>query len=140
GQSLSIFVNNVVLDDTVTYQGGAYRGYNTISFGINSDSRVIAVTRVWGYFSGKPSTREIIEAHIQMNDSYVWGDVVAADDSTLMDVLNILMHEVGHAAGMGDLYDTTAAEETMYGYSTEGEIKKRDLFKGDEAGITKLYN
>jgi len=27
----------------------------------------------------------------------------------------------------------------MYGYSAHGEIKKRDLYKGDIAGITKLY-
>ena len=41
-----------------------------------------------------------------------------------MDVLNIATHEIGHAAGMGDLYTTSAQEETMFGYSNEGETKR----------------
>jgi len=56
-----------------------------------------------------------------------------------MDTQNIATHELGHAAGMGDLYETTAALETMYGYSTEGETSKRDLYFGDIAGIQNLY-
>ena len=136
GKSLPIF-GSVSIDESVGYDDGAYREYNTISFGPYGDARVIAVTTVWGYFYGKPSTREIVEAHILMNDAYQWGDAEA--DSSLMDVQNIFTHELGHWAGMGDLYETTATEETMYGYSTEGETKKRDLYKGDITGITGLY-
>lgn len=134
--SLAIF-GSLTVDDTVTYDDGAYRGYNTISFGSYGDSNVIAITTVWGYFSGKPSSREIIEAHILFNDAYDWGD--ASVDSSLMDLQNIATHELGHWVGMDDLYQTDAIEETMYGYSTEGELKKRDLYKGDIAGVVKLY-
>ena len=56
-----------------------------------------------------------------------------------MDVQNIITHEIGHSAGMNDLYSTSCLQETMYGYSTEGEIKKRDLNSGDITGIRKLY-
>ena len=98
---------------------------------------VIAVATVWGYFTGPPSQREIVEAHILMNDDFIWGD--ATTDLTLMDVQNIVTHELGHCAGMGDVYQLDASEETMYGYSTEGETKKRDLYNGDITGITKLY-
>lgn len=128
---------DVIQDPTATYNDGAYRGYNTISFGSYGDPGVIAITTVWGYFSGSPSRREIIEAHILMNDDFIWGD--ASVDPVLMDVQNILTHELGHCAGMGDLYKSPAREETMYGYSTEGELKKRDLYKGDIAGIINLY-
>ena len=121
----------------VAYGNGAFRGYNTVSFGDYGDSSVIGVTSVWGYFTGKPRDREIIEAHVLLNDQFVWGDALA--DPSLMDVQNILTHELGHAGGMGDLYDTTASEETMYGYSGEGETKKRDLYFGDAAGIARLY-
>lgn len=134
--TLEIF-GPVYVDRSVTYDDGAYRGYNTISFGSYGDPGVIAVAAVWGYFGGPPSQREIIEAHIQMNDDFVWGD--ASGDSSLMDVQNIATHELGHCAGMGDLYKLAAGDETMYGYSTEGELKKRDLYKGDITGITKLY-
>ena len=133
---LSIF-GDVIIDENVSYNNGEYRGSNTFSFGSYSTADVIAVTSVWGYFTGPPSQREIIEAHILMNDDFEWGD--ASVDSLLMDIQNIATHELGHWAGMGDLYEIGAGEETMYGYSAEGETKKRDLYYGDITGITDLY-
>lgn len=136
GANAAIF-GSIALDTTVTYDGGAFRGYNTLSFGDLGDTGVIGETTVWGYWTGKPNTREIIEAHVVLNDHYTWGD--ADVDSSVMDVLNIATHELGHAAGMGDLYDSDADQETMYGYSSEGETLKRALYLGDITGITKLY-
>ncbi len=135
-KSLTIF-GGVSIDESVTYNDGAYRNYNTVSFGPCDDPDIIAVTSVWGYFSGKPATREIVEAHILMNEAYQWGNALA--DTSVMDIQNIFTHEVGHWAGMGDVYEVTATEETMYGYSTEGETKKRDLYYGDITGVTALY-
>jgi len=134
---LSIF-GNLYINEVVNYNDGNYRGYNTISFGTYENANVIGVTTVWGYFTGPPGQREIIEAHVLLNDDFVWGD--ADTNAALMDIQNIFTHEIGHAAGMGDLYEDAASEETMYGYSSEGETKKRDLYKGDITGITKLYS
>jgi len=111
---------------------------NTISFRPFNNQNVIAQAIVWGYFGGPPSQREIIEAHIEFNDDFLWGVVTNPTDE-FMDVQNIATHELGHCAGMGDLYLTGAIEETMYGYSDEGETNKRDLDKGDIAGVTNLY-
>jgi hypothetical protein len=137
GTAELVIFGGLVIDENVSYNNGEYRGSNTLSFGGYSNPDVIAVTSVWGYFTGPPPQREIVEAHILMNDDFEWGD--ADVNSLLMDVQNIATHELGHWAGMGDVYKSTAAEETMYGYSTEGETKKRDLYKGDIAGITGLY-
>ena len=41
--------------------------------------------------------------------------------------------------GLVDLYNQKTTDETMYGYSTEGETTKRDLYTGDIAGIQFLY-
>ena len=115
---------------------------NTISFRSFDNQNVIAMATVWGYFGGPLSQREIIEAHIELNDDFVWGIVPDPEnpgENPPMDMQNILTHELGHCAGMGDLYKTDAIEETMFGYSDEGETNKRDLFKGDIAGITNLY-
>lgn len=119
----------------VAYNDGAFREYNTISFGSWNNSDVIAITTVWGYFTGRPASREIVEAHMLMNDDYIWGD----STPTMMDLQNIFTHELGHWAGMGDLYEVAAVEETMYGYSENGETKKRDLYNGDITGIAELY-
>jgi hypothetical protein len=142
--SLTIF-GSLLVDDSVAYNDGNYRGYNTVSFGGFDDPSVIAITSVWGYFGGKPSGREIIEAHILFNDAFEWGDAAedgdgdGSPDLYLMDIQNIATHELGHVVGMGDVYNAEATAETMYGYSTEGDLEKRDLYKGDIAGVTKLY-
>jgi hypothetical protein len=35
--------------------------------------------------------------------------------------------------------ESSCTEETMYAYADDGEIKKRTLNPGDEAGIAELY-
>ena len=120
------------------YNNGDLDDFNTISFGGGSDPNIIAVTTVWGYFSGPPNSREIIEADILFNEAYfAFGN--ADLDSTVMDLLSIATHEIGHCTGMDDLYLADASLETMYGYSEYGETIKRDLYTGDITGITKLY-
>lgn len=133
-----IFGNGSVNYDVI-YNNGNYDETNTASFGPHDDPGVIAVATVWGYFSGPPQTRELVEWDILFNDasSWEWGD--GATNSGLMDLQNIATHELGHSAGLGDLYETTCSEVTMYGYSGEGEIKKRDLELPDITGITELY-
>ena len=127
------------LDDSASYNNGDLNGENTTSFGPYPNSDVIAVTTIWGYFSGPPQARELVEWDMLFNDgsSWTWGN--ADNDSSLMDLQNIATHELGHSAGMDDLYETSCNLETMYGYSTEGYIIKRDLEPPDIEGIQKLY-
>lgn len=113
-------------------------GKNEISFGLYDNTSVIAVTRVWGIFSGPIFARRIDQFDILFNTTYDWGDVAVTGDTSLMDYINIATHEIGHGLGLADLYNT-CTNETMYGYSTEGEISKRDLNTGDIQGLQKLY-
>ncbi len=108
---------------------------NEVLFG-SLDQGIIGVTVVWGVFSGKPSNRRLVEWDQVYNTYYQWSD---SGEANKMDLENIATHELGHSVGLADLYDADCGEETMYGYSTEGEIKKRDLNTGDIAGIAKLY-
>jgi hypothetical protein len=114
-----------------------YDGYNAITYGdfvdecelAGQEPCVIAVTGVW--ILGK----SILEYDMIFDSDFAWSN----NDSSAMDWQNIATHELGHSAGMGDLYDGVCSEETMYGYSSEGETKKRDLNTGDIAGIQALY-
>ncbi len=125
------------IDRNATWDDQMQDGRNEILFGSYPDQKVIAITVVWGWFSGPAQTRQITEMDVLFNNYYTWGD--ATVDPSKMDLQNIATHEIGHGAGLGDLYYTTSVDETMYGYSHEGETKKRDLFTGDIAGIRALY-
>jgi hypothetical protein len=125
------------IDYNATWDSDAPDGRNELLFGNYPEEGVIAVTVVWGYFSGPPYMRKIIEFDVLFDTDFRWGN--ASADPAVMDLQNIATHEIGHGAGLADLYDTVCSEETMYGYSDYGEMKKRDLNTGDIAGIQELY-
>lgn len=112
---------------------------NEIYFGAIDSPNAIAMTVVWGIFSGPTSKRKLVEYDVVFDDQdYVWDN---ADTKGLgvMDYENIATHEFGHSAGMNDVYQSACKEVTMYGYSDYGEIKKRTLEQADINGIRKLY-
>jgi hypothetical protein len=126
---------------SIVYDGSwdldAPDGRNEFLFGDYPKEEVIAVTVVWGYFSGPPESREIIEFDVMFDIDYLWGD--ATFEPNIMDLQNIATHEIGHGVGLDDVYDTACVEVTMYGYSDYGEINKRDLEEPDITGIQELY-
>ena len=110
---------------------------NEIFFGDIADPGAIAVTTVWGIFSGPPFQRELVEFDAVFDDvDFTWGD--ATVNPSVMDYQNIATHEFGHGAGMGHPSDS-CTEETMYRFASAGETKKRTLNQGDIDGIKKLY-
>lgn len=123
--------NTPTIDDTAQYGVQNYK--NAIVFGDYPKSNVIAVTSIWFTRIGK----RIVEFDILFNTDFDWGDATA--NSALMDLQNIATHELGHGAGLADIYSTSCSEVTMYGYSTLGETQKRTLENADILGIQKLY-
>ena len=59
-------------------------------------------------------------------------------NTSIMDYLNIGVHEFGHAAGLAHP-DSSCTEESMYAFATKGETRKRTLNTGDNTGIQKAY-
>lgn len=114
---------------------------NEIMFGSIDDPGTIGVTIVW-YTVFNPT---IVEFDMMYDDpDFQWGyagptNETALGDTSVMDFANIATHELGHAAGMGDLYNSSCSEQTEYGYGTAGETKKRTLNNGDITGIKNLY-
>ncbi|MBW2997043.1 matrixin family metalloprotease, partial [Candidatus Woesearchaeota archaeon] len=111
---------------------------NEVYFGEIADEGAIAITIVWGIFGGPPKARELVEWD-QVYDQVDF-DWSTAGEAGKMDFESIATHELGHSAGMGDLYNAECSEQTMYGYASNGETKKRTLEAGDIAGIQDLYN
>lgn len=124
-------VTDLLVADTVSPDG-----INEVYFADVSSSGAIAVTIVWGIFSGPPFLRELVEWDQVYDDvDFGWS---ATGEAGKMDFENIVTHELGHSVGLGHP-DDSCLEETMYRYADFGEIKKRSLEAGDIAGVSELY-
>jgi len=124
-------------DSAATWDGDKPDGRNEFVFEDYPEEGVIGVAVVWGYFSGPPAKREIIEFDVLFDTDFEWGN--AAINSEVMDLQNIATHEIGHGLGLADMYESVCIEVTMYGYSGEGDIEKRTLEPADVKGLQKLY-
>jgi len=103
----------------------------------------IAVTMVWyNIFSGVIAEVDMaLASELPWTQNIVSGDPdTAAGTAGFYDVQNIVTHEVGHWLLLEDLYQKPAGEQTMFGYGAMGEVKKRSLESGDEAGIREIYS
>lgn len=125
------YLNGCSLTSTGTY--GVRDDKNTIVFGSYSDPRVIAVTSIWY----SQITGLIYEFDMLYNSAFAWGDAVS--NPALMDLQNIATHELGHAIGLDDMYNSSCNQVTMYGYSSEGDLLRRTLDNPDITGLQKLY-
>jgi hypothetical protein len=112
-------------------------GRNEMIFDNWNEPGVIAIAYTWGYFNGPPGGREIVEFNIMFDTDFTWGDGKA--NPNLMDLQNLVTHEVGHGLGLADVYENDCSSATMYGYSYEGDIEKRDLDTSDINGLQELY-
>jgi len=104
------------------------------------DTNIIAVTTFWWY-RGK---KELAAFDMEFNTQFDWGidwdgENTIFELTNAMDIRNITTHEAGHTLVLEDLYQDQFAQMTMYGYSTEGEVKKISLEAGDIAGVQALY-
>lgn len=132
----NIFGNGSQSSANLAEDANTVNDVNEVYFADVSSNGAIAVTFVWGYFSGPPQSRQLVEwDQIYDDTDFTWGTDGSQD---VMDFLNIAVHEVGHAAGMGHPSDS-CSQETMFRFATEGETQKRTLNAGDIAGINALY-
>jgi len=113
---------------------GAMNGSNEVGWiSLSAEyPNAIAVAAVWR----NVVTLEIVEADMAMNSDMPWSQT---GDPDSYDVQNIVTHEAGHWLMLEDMYNKPTSEQTMYGRSTTGELKKRTLESGDEGGIRVIY-
>jgi len=138
-------------DDPGSYIDYSYLGTKTgVTWGANdgnnmfvwllSDDTWVGVCNIWAAILNPNDydSLRINDADVALNLRYSWSAAETCP-SDKFDVQNVGTHEVGHATGLADLYDTGDSEQTMYGYVNYGETKKRALEGGDIAGVRVLY-
>ncbi|MCH6571241.1 MAG: matrixin family metalloprotease [Thaumarchaeota archaeon] len=112
---------------------------NEVMFG-DLGPNTLGVTVTWGYFSGPPPTRQLIEWDQIYNEVDFKNWSIDPDGAVPehFDFLSVATHEMGHSAGLSHANDT-CVEETMYPYISHSQDKERSLHAGDIAGIQNLY-
>ncbi|MCS7364584.1 MAG: matrixin family metalloprotease [archaeon GB-1867-035] len=117
---------------TININAPSNDGYNVVFWRGNGflPSSVLAST----YFY--LSNSRLVGFDICFNDDYTWS---IGSQSGKFDVQNVATHEAGHTLLLRDLYDTSNSEQTMYGYASAGETKKRSLADGDKRGVQYIY-
>ncbi len=126
----------VTLDPLVT--ADRYNRKNTINWKpLVTNCKVLGYARTY-YSSAKvDGYSSALESDLVLNSNYNWRtDSINKGD---LDVQSVLLHEMGHTLGLGDLYGkaeyTYDTAQVMHYYTRE----KRALGNGDKTGIWKLY-
>lgn len=134
--STNILGNGSINTSVLVADESSPDGVNEVYFGDVDSAGAIAVTIVWGVFSGPPNSRKLVEwDQVYDQVDYNWS---SAGEAGKMDFENIATHEIGHSVGMAHPPDE-CVNETMYRFADFGETKKRDLNSGDIAGVNELY-
>lgn len=133
-------VNNSVSftedSNTASISKKALDGKNVIAWG-NIPGKTFSITYIWY----NTQLKQVVETDTIFNSNlpWTWSDPSLNQCSSNLssyDVQNILTHETGHWMGLDD---EMSSNNTMYAYSTKGEIKKDTLSTGDVTAITNLY-
>ncbi|HEY91411.1 MAG TPA: hypothetical protein G4O07_06210 [Dehalococcoidia bacterium] len=120
-------------------------GQNIVGWADLSDDypNAIGITIIWSYRSRSEKIIVDCDTVLNSNSYYAW---TASDGQQLpdtgaydVDVQNIMTHEAGHWLMLNDMYYDAASEQTMYGYASDAELKKRSLEDGDLAGVRRIY-
>ena len=138
GSGVDVLGQGATTSATLVADTSSPDNQNEVYFADISDPSTIGVTIVWGIFSGPTFNRKLVEWDQVYDDVTFDWSTEAGGVLGKMDFDNIATHELGHSFGMGDLYNS-CTEETMYGFSSTSETKKRDLNSGDITGANKLY-
>jgi len=131
-------------DDPGSYMDYTYMGTTSAGAETRDSLNVIA----WGSIDGPGNIlarttyrysvlgKHLFEFDIVFDEEETWS---SSGEPNKFDVQSVCAHEAGHTLVLNDLYNAADKEETMYGYISLGEVKKRDLYSGDIAGIRYIY-
>ena len=116
-----------------------YDGVNNLAFQpYAAGCNALAATGVWYKTQGIPAGQmyPIVESDMTFNSNLKW---TATGETGKLDFQSVVLHELGHTIGLGDLYNkaqfSTDTRQVMHYYTGV----KRTLGNGDATGVWMLY-
>lgn len=123
-----------VTDDTHSSATGyATRDQNNYIYRVDAGAGYVAQASSW-----KTSAGRVVECDINLNMYYPWANEA---QSNCFDVYTIILHEMGHPLGLGDLDDSELYDydTAVMWYASRRNSTKRTLRTDDQNGIAELY-
>jgi len=125
--------------NTTSTANWKYDGINNMAFTpYASGCTALAATGVWYKTQGIPAGEmyKIVESDMTFNSNLKW---TTTGETGKLDFQSVVLHELGHTIGLGDLYNKAAfakdTRQVMHYYTGV----KRTLGNGDATGVWKLY-
>lgn len=133
----NLFADSGLVTLNASVKADSYNKINTINWKpMTTGCNVLAYARTYYKSTKVDNYYSAIESDIVMNSNYGWR---TSPTGTKIDTESILLHEMGHTLGLGDLYGKTEfvndKRQVMHYYTGT----KRTLGNGDKTGIWKLY-
>ena len=121
------------LNLSVRFQSSAFSS-NLISRGgiTTGNPSTLAVAR----YRFIPSTQTMVDYTITLNNLYTWASTGAPG---VFDTEGVLLHELGHIAGLNHPSPTICNQHTMWFSVAAGDTSRRTLEIGDTTGLQTIY-
>ncbi len=84
-------------------------------------------------------TGEVTETDVQINGVNFNWSLEGFPTTAEIDLLSVLVHELGHVCMLHDLYDETYSHSTMFGIIRPGTVRAATLHRDDIDGLRFLY-
>jgi len=100
----------------------------------------LGMTTIWTDGSGR-----VMQANMLLSTAYTWTtDYITANTSNVIDLQSVVLHELGHITGLGDLYNLPTNDSRRTDYNEimnlyRGRHPQHSTGKGDRAGLQSTY-
>ena len=100
----------------------------------------LGITTIWTDGSGR-----VMQANMLLSTAYTWTtDYITANTSNVIDLQSVVLHELGHITGLGDLYNLPSNDSRRTDYNEimnlyRGRHPQHSTGKGDRAGLQSIY-
>ena len=100
----------------------------------------LGMTTIWMDGSGR-----VMQANMLLSTAYTWTtDYTTANTSNVIDLQSVVLHELGHITGLGDLYNLPTNDSRRIDYNEimnlyRGRHPQHNTGKGDRTGLQSIY-